>query len=130
MIADAGTDALASYALAPDGVVSLIDSVGNSQAATCWVAPAGGFLYASNAGSADVSGYSSSTSGNLTLLGETPTDTGTVDASASAGGHFLYVQTGGSGIVDEYKVGPSGSLTEIGSVTVAGAVGGEGIFAA
>jgi DNA-binding beta-propeller fold protein YncE len=130
VIADAGTDALASYALAPDGVVSLIDSVGNSQAATCWVAPAGGFLYASNAGSADVSGYSSSTSGNLTLLGETPTDTGTVDASASAGGHFLYVQTGGSGIVDEYKVGPSGSLTEIGSVTVAGAVGGEGIFAA
>jgi DNA-binding beta-propeller fold protein YncE len=130
VIADAGTNALATYALKPHGSVSLIDSAGNSQAATCWVAPARGFLYASNAGSADVSGYSSAPSGNLTLLGETATDTGTVDASASAGGHFLYVQTGGSGIVDEYQVSPSGSLTEIGSVIVAGAVGGEGIVAA
>ena len=129
-IADAGTNALATYALAADGTVTPIDSVGNSQAATCWVAPAGGFLYASNAGSADVSGYSASPGGELTLLGETATDTGTVDASASSGGHFLYVQTGGSGIVDEYRTGTGGSLTEIGSVTVAGAVGGEGIVAA
>jgi DNA-binding beta-propeller fold protein YncE len=130
VIADAGTNALATYALAAGGTVTLIDSVGNSQAATCWVAPDGGFLYASNAGSADVSGYSASPSGNLTLLGETATDTGTVDASASFGGHFLYVQTGGSGIVDEYRTGAGGSLTEIGSVTVAGAIGGEGIVAA
>jgi 6-phosphogluconolactonase (cycloisomerase 2 family) len=129
VIADAGTDALASYALAANGTVSLIDSAGNSQAATCWVAPAGSFLYASNAGSGDVSGYAASSAGSLTLLGETATDPGTVDASASAGGHFLYVQTGGSGIVDEYHVGSAGSLTEIGSVTVAGAVGGEGIVA-
>jgi 6-phosphogluconolactonase (cycloisomerase 2 family) len=130
VIADAGTNALATYALGHHGAVTLIDSVGTSQAATCWVAPARGFLYASNAGSANVSGYSSSAGGNLTLLGQTATDTGTVDASASAGGHFLYVQTGGSGIVDEYHVSPGGSLAEIGSVTVAGAVGGEGIVAA
>jgi hypothetical protein len=32
--------------------------------------------------------------------------------------------------VDEYRTGAGGSLTEIGSVTVAGAVGGEGIVAA
>ena len=32
--------------------------VGTGQAATCWVAPAQGFFYASNAGSASVSGYS------------------------------------------------------------------------
>ena len=54
---------------------------------------------------------------------------GTVDAAASPGGQFLYVQTGGSGIVDEFPVHASGSLTELGSVTVAGAVGGEGIVA-
>ena len=127
---NSGTDALATYALSPDGSVTLIDSAGNSQAATCWVAPARGFLFASNAGSGDVSRYSAGASGNLTLLGETATDAGTVDASASLGGHFLYVQTGGSGIVDEYRVGPAGSLSQIGSVTVAGAVGGEGIVAA
>ena len=44
-------------------------------------------------------------------------------------GHFLYVQTGGNGIVDEFQVNANGSLTEIGSVTVAGAAGGQGIAA-
>jgi phosphoribosylformylglycinamidine (FGAM) synthase-like amidotransferase family enzyme len=44
-------------------------------------------------------------------------------------GQFLYVQTGGNGIVDEFHVNTNGSLTGIGSVTVAGAVGGEGIVA-
>ena len=98
-------------------------------AATCWVAPAGGTLYASNAGSANVSGYSSNASGQLTLLGQTSTDPGTVDASATPDGQFLYVQTGGNGIVDEFSVGSGGSLTSVGSVAVAGATGGEGIAA-
>ena len=40
------------------------------------------------------------------------------------------MQTGKSGIVDEFAVGGGGSLTSIGSVTVAGAAGGEGIAAA
>ena len=68
------------------------------------MAPAGAFLFASNAGSADVSGFTSSAGGQLTLLGATGTDAGTVDASAAAGGRFLYVQTGGAGIVDEFSV--------------------------
>jgi hypothetical protein len=109
--------------------VTLIDSVGTGQAATCWVAPAGGTLFASNAGSANISGYTSSASGQLTLLGQTSTDPGTVDASATPGGKFLYVQTGGTGIVDEFSVGSGGSLTSVGSVTVANAAGGEGIAA-
>jgi 6-phosphogluconolactonase (cycloisomerase 2 family) len=130
VIADAGTNALATYSLSPGGTVTLLDSAGTGQSATCWVAPDGGLLFASNAGSATVSGYSSSASGELTLLGQTATDPGTVDATAAPGGRFLYVQTGGNGVVDEYAVGAGGSLTEIGSVAVAGAVGGEGIVAA
>ena len=93
------------------------------------MAPAGAFLFASNAGSADVSGFTSSAGGQLTLLGATGTDAGTVDAPAAAGGRFLYVQTGGAGIVDEFSVDGAGALTEIGSVTVPDAVGGEGIVA-
>jgi hypothetical protein len=65
----------------------------------------------------------------LTAGGNTATDAGTVDATAAGHGQFLYVQTGKSGIVDEYAVGAGGALTPIGSVTVAGAVGGEGITA-
>jgi 6-phosphogluconolactonase (cycloisomerase 2 family) len=129
VIANAGTNALSTFTLSPDGTVTLIDSAGTGQAATCWVASAGGWLYASNAGSADVSGYTASASGQLTLLGQTPTDPGTVDAAGSPGGQFLYVQTGGNGIVDEFSIGSSGALTSLGSVTVAGAPGGEGIAA-
>ena len=127
VIAEAGTNALATFALSGHGTLSLLDAVGTGQAATCWVAPAGSFLFASNAGSANVSGFTSSGSGQLSLLGETGTHAGTVDASAAAGGRFLYVQTGGAGIVDEFSVAGNGSLTPIGSVTVPGAVGGEGI---
>jgi DNA-binding beta-propeller fold protein YncE len=130
VIADAGTNALSTFTLGQDGTATLIDSVGTIQAATCWVAAARGFLFASNAGSASISGYSASPSGGLTLTGQTSTDAGTVDAAASHGGRFLYVQTGGNGIVDEFLTHPDGTLTEIGSVTVAGAAGGEGIAAA
>ena len=130
VVANAGNNSLATFTLNRDGTVTLIDSVGTGQAATCWVAPAQGYLYASNAGSASVSGYQAAPNGNLTLLAPpTATDPGTVDASASANGQFLYVQTGGNGIVDEFQVHSGGTLTEIGSVNVAGAVGGEGIVA-
>jgi len=129
LIAEAGTNALATFALAPSGTVSLVDAVPTGASATCWVAPAGPFLFASSAGSASESGYSSSFGGQLSLLGAATTDAGTVDASAAVGGRFLYVQTGGSGIVDEFAVGAGASLTEIGAVTVPGAVGGEGIVA-
>ena len=129
VIAESGTNALATFALAPSGTTSLIDEVPTGASATCWVAPAGPFLFASNAGSASESGYISSFRGQLALLGAATTDAGTVDASAAAGGRFLYVQAGGSGIVDEFAVGAGASLTEIGAVTVPGAVGGEGIVA-
>jgi hypothetical protein len=129
VIAEAGTNALATFALAADGAVSLIDQVPTGASATCWVAPAGPFLFASNAGSASESGFVSSSGGQLGLLGAAGTDPGTVDASAAAGGRFLYVQTGGNGIVDEFAVGAGASLTEIGAVTVPGAAGGEGIVA-
>jgi len=129
VIAEAGTNAVATFAISGHGTLSQLDSVATGQAATCWVAPAGAFLFASNAGSADESGLTSAAGGQLTLLGSTATDAGTVDASAAAGGRFLYVQTGGAGIVDEFAVGSSGTLTPIGSVTVPDAVGGEGIVA-
>ena len=61
--------------------------------------------------------------------GDGSTDAGTVDAASTPYGRFLYVQAGGPGAVDEFAVGHGGFLAEIGSVTVAGAAGGEGIAA-
>jgi len=129
VIAEAGTNALATFKLNHDRTITQIDSVPTGQAATCWVVAADGLFYASNAGSASLSGYQSGAGGQLTLLGATATDPGTVDAAASSDGRFLYVQTGALGIVDEFRVDGDGSLTEIGSVTVPGSVGGEGIVA-
>ncbi len=129
VVADTGIGSVVTYRLGVNGTVTELDAVASTQAATCWIAPAGGYFYSSNAGSATVSGYGESPVGQLTLLGQTATDPGTVDASASTGGQFLYVQTGANGIVDEFDVNANGTLTGIGSVTVAGAVGGEGIVA-
>jgi 6-phosphogluconolactonase (cycloisomerase 2 family) len=129
VVADAGTNALSSFTLRPDGTTTLLNAVGTGAAATCWVAPARGFFYASNAGSATLSGFASSPTGALTLLGATATDSGTVDASATVDGRYLYVQTGGNGVVDGFKVQGDGRLIPEGSVTVPGAAGGEGIVA-
>jgi 6-phosphogluconolactonase (cycloisomerase 2 family) len=129
VIAEAGPSALATFALHSDGTITQIDAVDTGQAATCWVTADGGQLFTSNAGSANVTGFTSDSQGQLTLLGQTATDPGTVDSSATPDGRFLYVQAGGNGNVDEYSV-TAGTLTEVGSVTVPGAVGGEGIAAA
>ena len=129
LVGEAGPSAVVSFTLHDDGTVSQLDSVASGQPGLCWVTPAGDFFYTGNTASNSTSGYTSTDSGQLTLLGATPTDPGTVDGASSLSGRFLYVQTGAKGIVDEFQVNPNGSLTQIGSVTVSGAVGGEGIVA-
>jgi DNA-binding beta-propeller fold protein YncE len=128
VIAEAGPNAVETFSLARDGIVSPVQQATDGQAATCWVAAAGPYLFAGNAGSGTESGYATA-GGELALIGNTATDAGTVDASATPGGQFLYVQTGAAGIVDEFSVGAGGALTPLGSVTVPSAAGGEGIVA-
>lgn len=121
---------LVSFRLTAGGVLQQLDAAASEQAATCWVAGARGYFYTSNAGSGSLSTFSSTLGGTvLTLLGDTPTNPGTVDASTSDDGHYLYVQAGAEGVVDEFSVASNGALSPIGSVTVPGAVGGEGIVA-
>jgi 6-phosphogluconolactonase (cycloisomerase 2 family) len=129
LVISESSGALATFALNRNGTVNLLDAVSSGQAATCWVTQANGYFFTSNPGSSSVSGYQEHFGGQLSLLGDTTTDPGTVDASPSANGQYLYVQTGGNGIVDEFHVNGNGTLTELGSVTVPNAVGGEGIVA-
>ncbi len=129
-LAETGTDTVATFAIASDGTLTKLGSAPTGQTATCWITAAPeGTLYASNAGSGTESTLSTEPDGAITQLGTTPTDAGTVDAAVSSDGEYLYVQAGGPGDVDAYRIGPGGSLTETGSVTVPGAVGGEGIVA-
>ncbi|MBS2550046.1 beta-propeller fold lactonase family protein [Catenulispora sp. NL8] len=126
-LVQAGTNSVLTYRVGADGTLTQQSAYATGQAATCWIARAGDLLFASNAGSATETGLRLGTHDALTGLGTTKTDMGTVDAAAA--GHNLYVQTGATGIVDEYSIAPNGTLTAIGSVTVAGAAGGEGIAA-
>jgi DNA-binding beta-propeller fold protein YncE len=129
LVAEAGPSAVETFTLNRNGTLTAIASAATGQAATCWIAGFGATFYASNAGSASVSGYRDGGDGALAALGNTTTGAGTVDASASSDGRFLYVQTGAAGGVDAFRIGHDGSLSAIGSVTVPGAAGGEGIAA-
>lgn len=130
IVAEAGSNALADFALAHNGTLTALDAVGTGQEATCWVVAAGDRFYVSNAASASLSEFGSENGGQvLALLGVTKTDGGTVDAAVSGDGRYLYVQTGLAGIVDEFAIGAGGAPSEIGTIAVPGAVGGEGIVA-
>ena len=126
-VAEAGTNSVATFTVGHDGKLTLISRAATGQLATCWIVRDGSLFYASNAGSASLSGYADFGSGALHALGNTTAAAGTVDAVASPDGRDLYVRGGAAGVVDEFAVHADGSLTEIGSVTVPGAVGGEGI---
>lgn len=129
VVAETGIGSVVTFSLSSQGVATELDAVATNQAATCWVAAVNGRFYASNAGSASVSEFQETNTGILSLEGQSATDPGTVDAAGSANGNFLYVQTGGNGILDEFQIAANGTLSPIGSVTVAGAAGGEGILA-
>ncbi len=129
VLTEAGPNAVATFTLNRDGTLTLVDREATGQAATCWIVRSESNLYASNAGSANLSGYHDDGSGILSALGITATDAGTVDAAVSSDGRYLYAQAGANGVVDEYHIGNDGSLTQIGAVTVPGAIGGEGIVA-
>jgi DNA-binding beta-propeller fold protein YncE len=129
VLAEAGPNAVATFTLTRYGILVRLHIALTGQSATCWITRAGRFFYASNAGSASVSRYLINHRGRLFPLGNTTTDAGTTDSASAAHGRFLYVRAGAAGIVDEFAVGTGGALTEIGSVTVAGAVGGQGIVA-
>ncbi|HEY4278658.1 MAG TPA: beta-propeller fold lactonase family protein [Conexibacter sp.] len=127
--AEAGTNALGVYSLDANGTLNSLSQNPTGQVATCWIVVAGGHAYVSNTGSNNLTGFDVGADGMAKSLGTTTTDGGTVDATASPDGRFVYVQTGARGIVDAFRVEPSGALHQLGSVTVPGAVGGEGIAA-
>jgi 6-phosphogluconolactonase (cycloisomerase 2 family) len=129
VLTEAGTNAVATFRLDGQGVLHAIDTAATGQAATCWIVRSHDRFFASNAGSANLSGYQVRGDGSLASLGTTGTDPGTVDATVSRDGRYLYVQAGGTGQVDAYALAHDGSLTRLGSVTVPHAVGGEGIAA-
>jgi 6-phosphogluconolactonase (cycloisomerase 2 family) len=102
-----------------------IDPVGtpaaNGQTATCWLASARGYWYASNTGSNTITGYAENDGGQLSLLVadgvSAATDGGPIDIASAPDGRFLYELNGTAGTLGIYAVGADGLLTRSGTVT-------------
>jgi 6-phosphogluconolactonase (cycloisomerase 2 family) len=129
VLAEAGPNAVATFALRRDGRLTALSSSATGQAATCWIVGANGTFYASNAGSGTLTALRAGAGGGLESLGDVATDPGTIDGASSADGHTLYVQTGAGDVIDAYHVGGNGSLTGTGSASVPGGADAEGIAA-
>jgi 6-phosphogluconolactonase (cycloisomerase 2 family) len=136
---------VATYSL--DGTTGLtpIDTKPDNGALPCWIAITGNgrYVYAVNTGGGapgfgggipNVSEFSLSSSGQLTLIGQTAGISGELvetDVTRSRDSKYLYVlapavKTNASHI-DVYKVGHDGKLTSLGSTPSTGAAGLSGL---
>lgn len=114
--------AVSSYAVLANGTLSPISvSVPTFGAATCWqaVTPDGRFVYTSNAGTSNISGFSIAANGTLTALPGTvvtlqPAGSTNLDIAISANGKFLYTLNSGTGTVGMFAINTDGSLTTLG----------------
>jgi 6-phosphogluconolactonase len=111
--------AISSYAIQADGTLKAVSSsVPTLGAATCWevVVDNGKYVFTSNAGTANISGFALGSAGQLSPLGSTivaanPSGSTNLDAAASADGKFLYTLNSGTGTVGIFAINPAnGSL--------------------
>jgi 6-phosphogluconolactonase (cycloisomerase 2 family) len=123
-VSEAPASSASSYDVDAAGNLSVVSaSVGNGQAAACWltVTSDGRFAYTANAGSANVSLYAIATNGALTLVGDGAngaTDPGPVDLDVTDGDGFLYVLNSRSGSITGFSIDPGdGSLAPVGGAS-------------
>ncbi|MEO8634598.1 MAG: beta-propeller fold lactonase family protein [Gemmatimonadales bacterium] len=119
----AGAAAVSSYGANLSGALQTRSAtVGNGQAAACWVAitPDGRYAYVTNTATANVSGYALNTDAQLTLLqggvsgltGLTP-----IDLAISPDGKRLYTLDSGDHQLSSFTVRKDGSLERGASTT-------------
>jgi len=105
--------------------------------ASCWFAitPDGRFVYTSNAGSGNISGYAISGTGTLTALPGTivatyPAGSTNVDMAISGDGKYLYTVNSGTGSIGVLAIQANGKLKLVGIVPALTAASGENGIAA
>ncbi|HVO62454.1 MAG TPA: beta-propeller fold lactonase family protein [Terriglobales bacterium] len=115
---------ISSYSVLPDLTLSPISAgvptLGN---ANCWnaVTPNGRFVYASNAGSSTISGFSIGATGALTpidatVVGINPAGSVNLDIAVSADSKFLYSLNSGSGTIGIFAIQQDGTLLDAGEL--------------
>jgi 6-phosphogluconolactonase len=130
--------ALSSYAASTTGTLSAITaSIPTLATATCWhvSTPNGKYVYTSNPGSGTISGFSLSSTGQLTALAGTvvitlPDGSANLDIANTPDGKYLYTIDSGTGSVSVLSINADGSLTVLNGVGgLAANVGFNGIAA-
>lgn len=120
LVAEAGANALSSYANPTSGVLNVISgSVPNGQSATCWVTATTNqqFAYTSNAGTGTISQYYVDGSGSLAAIANvssTPQMNGApLDSGTSKDGQSFYVLNGSQGSISMLQIQRDGTLMEL-----------------
>jgi 6-phosphogluconolactonase len=119
----AGASAVSSYRLSSSGQLTPISaSVPTGQTAACWVAVdrTGRYAYATNTGSASVSGYAVRRDGSLARFADggvtAKVGDGPIDLDFSDDGRFIYVLDSTSHTLDILLARPDGKLGDRGQV--------------
>ncbi len=116
-VSEAGPSAASSYDVRGSGLRTRSASVGNTQAAACWlvVTDDGRFAYTGNGGgSQSISGYRVGDHASLSLLNgrSGSAAAGVSDIALTDGSGFIYARLG-DGTVGGYRVNHDGSLTAL-----------------
>jgi len=114
--------AISSYAIAGNGTLAPISaSLPTLGAANCWnvVTPDGKSVYASNAGTSNISGFAIASTGALTALpgtivGTNPAGSTNLDIAVTADGKFVYTLNSVAGAVGIFAVQKDGTLLNVG----------------
>lgn len=122
IVTEATPSAMSSYDVDDDGQLELLTGTATDGGkANCWVVVTrdGRVAFTTNTASGNISSYSVTKKGFLTLLdpaaGVTGPGTAPIDEALSSHSQFLYVRDGVKGLVDGFRV-ENGTLTPIGSV--------------
>jgi 6-phosphogluconolactonase len=137
----AGASAVSSYAINPDGSLSVISaSVPTTETAACWIAITknGRFAYTTNTGSGTITGYAvGKPTATLTILdadgvtASTGAGTMPIDIVLSNDGRFAYVLNAGELTISAFAVNAAnGSLSAVGGGVTTGLPAGTNGLAA
>jgi 6-phosphogluconolactonase (cycloisomerase 2 family) len=134
IVSEAAPGTASGYALRTNGTLELrTGSAATFQRAPCWlvVTPDGSFAYTANAGSATLTGFAVTTSGQLSLLVPSgiSADLGTgatpLDLDVSADGRFVYVLKAGTGTIGALARAANGALTTLADTPAQAARSGQ-----
>jgi 6-phosphogluconolactonase (cycloisomerase 2 family) len=114
----ATSSSVSSYALSPEGALSVITSkLPTLQGAACWIVSAGGFAYIANAATANITGVAVSETGALSLhepSGVTATTGGgAIDLAITPDRGYLYSLSNADHAVHVFSIGSDGSLVAL-----------------